>query len=102
MVCTTGLTHCFLPATAVTVPEVAVVSGIPVPLTITNHLMLVVGGSLDHGRLKIAWLANVTNSTKVTSMLRHGTDQADRGYGGYSGILSTLKHQPSLASIKLK
>jgi len=28
--------------------------GIPVPLTITNHLIRIVGGSLDHGNFRIA------------------------------------------------
>jgi hypothetical protein len=52
MICTTGLTHCFLPSTDSTAPEVEFVSGVPLPLTITNHLVSVVGGSIDHGNFK--------------------------------------------------
>jgi hypothetical protein len=51
--CTTGLIHCFLSAADATEPEVGITSGVPGPLTITNHLMTVVGGSIDHGNFKI-------------------------------------------------
>jgi hypothetical protein len=39
--------------------------GIPEPLTITNHLIKIVGGSLENGNFRIASLAYVTNNTKV-------------------------------------